>query len=122
MPNERYSDNDLLMLKGLYHTSIAKKYFETAKIDKHFSIKEVFSNYVNRCDYILNSVNSMVKGTSKNILDQEILKGDTLFFDSLMDKLPSLNSLQREQIETIIDGYLKGEEILFVDETKTENI
>ena len=28
MSKERYTDNDLLMLKGLYHVSIAKQYFE----------------------------------------------------------------------------------------------
>ena len=116
MSKERYTDNDLLMLKGLYHVSIAKQYFETAKIDKEFLIKNVFTTYINRLDYILNSVNSMVKGESKKILDQEVLKGDTLFFDSITDKMPKLSAEQREQIELIVDGFLKGEEIIFIDE------
>jgi len=120
MSKERYTDNDLLMLKGLYHVSIAKQYFETAKIDKVFSIKNIFNTFCNRLDYILNTVNSMVKGESKIIFEQEILKGDTLFFDSLTDKLPKLSAAQREQIETIIDAYLHGEEILFIDEKQTE--
>ena len=116
MSKERYTDNDLLMLKGLYHVSIAKQYFETAKIDKVFSVKNIFNTFCNRLEYILNTVNSMVKGESKIIFEQEILKGDTLFFDSLTDKLPKLSAAQREQIETIVDAYLHGEEILFIDE------
>ena len=115
MAKETYSDKDLLMLKGLYHVSIAKQYFETTKIDKEFLIKNIFNSYCNRLDYILNSVNSMVNGESKAILDQEVLKGDTLFFGSMADKMINLSATQREQVEFIIDGYLKDDQVGFND-------
>ena len=117
MQKEKFTDNTFSVAKGLTHIHIAKQYFEDVKMDASKDIKMIFSQYVNKCDWILDNLRHRLNEENRKILDIEL--NNSLVIDSITDKVSMLNTESKEIIEEIIDSFIKGEEIKITrDDTK----
>jgi len=110
---ETFSDNTFSLAKGLHHINMAKMYFEDIKIDSMQSVKALFNQYIQKCDWILTTMKGKLNAENKIALENELL--DSISFEAISDKLIRLDSSQRAFLENIIDAMIKGEQINIID-------
>lgn len=115
MSNQDFSDNTYSLAKGLQHTNIAKEYFEDLQRNTSKEVKQMFSHFVNKCDWIIKNIRDRIGDESRTVLNSEL--SDSLAFDSINDKLIKLTTQQRSLVETVIDSFINGEEVEIVDES-----
>lgn len=115
MDKQQFSDNTYSLAKGLQHTNIAKEYFEDLQRNTKQEVKMMFSQFVNKCDWIIKNIRDRIGDESRGVLKNEL--SDSLAFDSINDKLIRLTTEQRSLVETVIDSLISGEEVKIVDES-----
>jgi dGTP triphosphohydrolase len=115
MQKQDFTDNTYSLAKGLQHTNIAKEYFEDLHRNTSKEVKLMFSQFVNKCDWIIKNIRDRIGDESRVILKSEL--SDSLAFDSINDKLIKLTTQQRSLVETVIDSFINGEEFEIVDES-----
>ena len=114
------TDSDIFSLaKALHHINIAKDYFEVVKIETHSSLKNMFNGYINKCNFILNDINSQLGNDTRLIFKEEM--SDSLSFDHIHNQLIMLSNEQRGYIEQIVDEMVKGAVITIKIENKNEH-
>jgi curli biogenesis system outer membrane secretion channel CsgG len=113
MSKENFSDNTYSLGKGLNHIKCAREYFEDLRLSTNGSVKNIFNNFIMRCDYMINNISDRLTEESREMLKTELK--DTLVFDSISDKLIHLTNEQRLFIEDILDSMIKGEEVKILD-------
>lgn len=114
------TDSDIFSLaKALHHINIAKDYFEVVKIEAHSSLKNMFNGYINKCNFILNDINSKLGDDTRLIFKEEM--SDSLSFDHIHNQLIMLSNEQRGYIEQIVDEMVKGAVITIKIENKNEH-
>ena len=97
------------LAKGLHHLNIAKQYFEDVKMGCTGEVKNTFSGYINRCDWILNNVFDKLDNEKRKIYKEEL--SDSLSIDSINDQLMMLDNTQRSQIEELLEAIVKGKRV-----------
>jgi len=107
---ESFSDNTYSLAKGLHHVNIAKMYFEDLQRGSSGSIKQIFNQYINKCDWIYKNIYDRVNDASREILKTEM--NDSIIIESINDKLIKLGEKDRLLIEDLIDAIIKGEKII----------
>jgi len=111
-----YKKDTFSLAKGLHHINMAKQYFEDVKIGCTGTIKNTFSGYVNKCDFILNNIYDKLGPETRKSYKEEM--SDSLGIDHINDQLMRLDNEQRHQIEEIIDNVVKGKKVkITIDES-----
>ena len=104
-----FTDNTFSLAKGLFHLKIAKEYFEDLRLSTKGDVKDIFNQYISRCDWIMSNLKNRLTEASK--IELEIQLQDSLAFDSIEDKLIHLTSEQRNFVEDLLESMLDGKEI-----------
>ena len=97
------------LAKGLHHINMAKQYFEDVKMGYKGELKNMFTAYINKCDWILNNIFDKLSETTRAIYREEL--SDSLAIDHMNDQLMKLDNEQRAQLEEIIDTIAKGKKV-----------
>jgi hypothetical protein len=100
-----FSDNTFSLAKALHHINNAREYFIDVKRDCHSGIKNQFSNYIQKCDFIIDSVTCKLTPENKVILKKEL--ADSFLIEGINDKLMLMNEEQRNEVEQLIEKILK---------------
>jgi ribosomal protein S8 len=100
-----FSDTTFSLAKALHHINNAREYFTDVKRDCHSGIKNQFSNYIQKCDFIIDSVTCKLTAENKAILKKEL--ADSFLIEGINDKLMLMNELQRNEVENLIEQILK---------------
>lgn len=116
LSKERFTDTTYSLAKALHHINIGREYFDDMKRDSKGSVKDLFNNYINKCDFILNSIKDRLKDESREILKKEL--GDSFIIEAINDKLMHLDESQRDLIENLMDKIIAGEEFEIVKKIK----
>jgi hypothetical protein len=95
---------------------MAKQYFEDVKIGCTGTIKNTFSGYINKCDFILNNIYDKLGEERRKAYKKEM--SDSLGLDHINDQLMRLDLEQRQTIEEIIDTIVKGKRIKITVDTE----
>jgi|688.fasta_scaffold357837_2 hypothetical protein len=97
------------LAKGLHHINIAKQYFEDAKMGYKGELKNMFTFYIAKCDWILNNIFDKLGETTRAVYREEL--SDSLAIDQINDQLMKLDNEQRAQLEDILDSIVKGKSV-----------
>ncbi len=100
-----FSDTTFSLAKALHHINNAREYFTDVKRDCHSGIKSQFNAYIQKCDFIINSVTCKLTDENKAILKKEL--ADSFIIEGINDKLMLMNELQRNEVENLIEQILK---------------
>lgn len=104
------------LTKGCYHIAIAKQYFEGFRGDCKKEGKRQADLWVNKTDFLLKDVYSRLTPKGRELYEQEILRGDTLFFENISEMILRLNPDQREALEQLLTAMMKGETIKVIQD------
>lgn len=102
-----YEKDTYSLAKGLHHINIAKQYFEDVKIGCTGDLKNTFSGYINKCDWILNNILHKLGDKTREIYKTEL--SDSLGIDAINDKLMVLTNDQRNEIEDYLNKLIKND-------------
>lgn len=102
-----YEKDTYSLAKGLHHINIAKQYFEDVKIGCTGDLKNTFSGYINKCDWILNNILHKLGDKTREIYKTEL--SDSLGIDAINDKLMILTNDQRNEIEDYLNKLIKND-------------
>lgn len=100
-----FSDTTFSLAKALHHINNAREYFTDVKRECHSGIKSQFSNYIQKCDFIIDSVTCKLTPENKIILKKEL--ADSFLIESINDKLMLMDEAQRNEVENLIEKILK---------------
>jgi len=109
---ERFTDNTYSLAKGLHHVNMAKMYFDDIKSGTSGSVKNVFNQYVQKCDWIMDNMKCRLTEENREALKKEL--DDSISFEAINDQLIRLTSEQRAFVEKIILAMASGEEVKIV--------
>ena len=101
----RFSDTTFSLAKALHHINNAREYFTDVKRDCHSGIKSQFNSYIQKCDFIIDSVTCKLTQENKAILKKEL--ADSFIIEGINDKLMLMNEGQRNEVENLIEQILK---------------
>jgi hypothetical protein len=107
MYKEKFSDDNYCLLKALHHTKIAMEYYEDVAKGYEKGAKDILTHYASKCKWIIDNVRHRLPTDVLLEIDREI--SDSLFLDSIEDKLIHFTTKQREEVEEIIDLMSKGQ-------------
>jgi len=110
---ERFTDNSYSLAKGLHHVNLAKMYFDDIRTGVSGDIKNIFNQYIQKCDWIIDSMKCRLTEENREALKKEL--DDSFSFEAINDQLIRLNEEQRAFIEKIILAMVSGEEVKIVD-------
>ena len=114
-----FTDNTYSLAKALYFIDLARQYFEDVQISTSGEIKMIFSHYIQKCNWILSNLKDRLSPANREILVKEL--ETSLDINAIIDKVVRLDNKQRAFIEDIIDGMIRGEEVVVVDDKNQEN-
>ena len=100
-----FSDTTFSLAKALHHINNAKEYFTDVKRDCNSSIKNQFNQYIQKCDFIIDSITCKLTAQNKIILKKEL--ADSFLIEGINDKLMLMNEIQRTEVENLIEQILK---------------
>lgn len=100
MKNNTYS-----LAKSLHHINIAREYMLDVRRDAHSNIKNMFNNYITKCDFILNGVKDMLSEENKIVFKKEL--NDSFLIEAINDKLIHLDQNKKLEVENFIDLLIK---------------
>jgi hypothetical protein len=104
---------NIVMLKALYHTKIAKEYFEDCANHLTGMQKHTVKMFANKCEFIIDNVRHRLPEDTLKRFDAETR--DALFIDAIETEILSFNDEQRNILETIVSLIAKGEQIQIVN-------
>jgi len=110
---ERFTDNTYSLAKGLHHINLAKMYFDDIRTGTSGEVKNVFNQYILRCDWIMDNMKCRLTDENRETLKKEL--ADSISFEAINDKLIRLDNSQRAFIENIIDAIINGEEVKIIN-------
>jgi hypothetical protein len=110
---ESFADSTYSLAKGLHHINIAKMYFEDLHRSTSGTVKLMFGQYIQKCDWVYRNIYDRVSDTSREILKKEM--NDSIIIEAINDKIIHLEEKERLFIEDLIDAIIRGEEIIIVD-------
>jgi flagellin-specific chaperone FliS len=113
-----FTDNTYSLAKALHFIDLAKQYFEDVQLGTNGEVKMIFSLYIQKCDWIIRNLKDRLSPENREILAKE-LEG-SLDINAIMDKVIHLDGKQKSFIEDIIDGMIRGEEVIIVDDKKEQ--
>ena len=113
-----FTDNTYSLAKALHFIDLAKQYFEDVQLGTTGEIKMIFNHYIQKCDWIIHNLKDRLSPENREILAKE-LEG-SLDINAIMDKVIHLDNKQKAFIEDIIDGMIRGEEVIVVDDKKEQ--
>jgi hypothetical protein len=117
MQKEKFTDNTYSVAKALTHIHIAKQYFDDVRLGASQDVKMIFTQYVNKCEWILDNLRHRLNEENRNALDKELK--DSIVVDAITDKVVLLDNKSKDLVEEIIDMIIKGEEVkIYRDDTK----
>jgi hypothetical protein len=100
MKNNTYS-----LAKSLHHINIAREYMLDVRRDAHSNIKNMFNNYITKCDFILNGVKDMLSEENRIVFKKEM--SDSFLIEAINDKLIYLDENEKLEVENFIDLLIK---------------
>lgn len=103
---EHFSDSAHDLLKSLVHLSIAKLYFKMLKIGKKELLKNLFNQFIQRCEWIERNIYDRMDEVSRKQFKEYQLEGDNMFYDELSSKLLLLNEKQKPLVEDFVNGLI----------------
>ncbi len=104
------------LTKGCYHIAIAKQYLEGFRGDCKQEGKRQADLWVNKADFLLRDVFSRLTPKGRELFEQEILRGDILFFENISEMILRLSPDQREALEELLLAMSKGETIKVIQD------
>ena len=108
---EHFSDTNYDLAKSLYHISIAKQYFEMIQVDKTYNIKALFSQYINKLDYVVNNIYDRLGDEGRKFYSDSVIHGDTVFHSQISELLLHVPEQQKPLIESIVIALVKGYDV-----------
>ena len=108
-----------VLTKGCYHIAIAKQYLEAFEVECRKEAKRQAKLWVGKVDFLLNDVYSRLTPKGRELFKEEILRGDTLFFENISEMILKLNPDQREALEQLLTAMMKGETIKVIQDGDT---
>jgi flagellin-specific chaperone FliS len=113
-----FTDNTYSLAKALHFIDLAKQYFEDVQLGTNGEVKMIFSLYIQKCDWIIRNLKDRLSPENREILAKEL--ETSIDINAIMDKVIHLDGKQKSFIEDIIDGMIRGEEIIIVDDKKEQ--
>ncbi len=111
---ENFKDTSYKLAKALHFNKVSLEYFEMLRLDAKGETKMLFSNCIQRLNWVYHNIYDRLSQNSKDALKQEM--ADSLALDSIMDGLVLLTPENRSMIENLISSLNKGETIEFVQQ------
>ena len=111
---EHFADTSYNLAKALHFNKVSREYFDFLKVGAKGETKMLFSNCVQRLDWVYHNIYDRLSQNSKDVLKQEM--ADSLALDSIMDGLVLLTPQNRSIVEGIINSLNKGETIEVVQQ------
>lgn len=113
---ERFTDNTFSLAKGLHHINIAKMYFDDIRMGASTDVKNIFNQYVQKCNWIIDNMKCRLNDENRAALNKEL--EDSMSFEAINDILIKLDRNQRAFVEKIISAMAKGEEVKIIENEK----
>ena len=111
-----FVDSTYSLAKALHFIDLARQYFEDVQLGTNRDIKTIFSQYINKCNWIIFDLKNRLSQENREVLAKELEQ--SLDINAIMDKVIHLDNKQKAFIEDIIDSMRKGEEVVIVDDKK----
>jgi hypothetical protein len=105
MEKENFVDTTYSLAKSLHHINIAREYLEDVKRETKGTVKDLFNNYINKCDFIIHSMRDRLTPENREVFKQELR--DSFMIEAINDKLIHLDEQQRLEVENFIDDLIK---------------
>jgi len=99
------TNNTYSLAKSLHHINIAREYMLDVKRDAHSNVKNMFTNYVTKCDYILAGIRDMLSEENRIVFKKELK--DSFLIEAINDKLIHLDENEKIEVENFIDLIIK---------------
>ncbi len=113
---QSFTDSTYSLAKAIHFVDLARQYFEDVQLGTSKDVKLIFSQYINKCNWIIQNLKDRLSLENREMLAKE-LEG-SLDINAIMDKVIRLDNKQRLFIEDIIDSMVRGEEVIVVDDKK----
>ncbi len=113
---QSFTDSTYSLAKAIHFVDLARQYFEDVQLGTSKDVKLIFSQYINKCNWIIQNLKDRLSLENREMLAKE-LEG-SLYINAIMDKVIRLDNKQRLFIEDIIDSMVRGEEVIVVDDKK----
>ena len=108
------------LTRGCYLLKTSLEYFDDYKRDCSLSEKNKASLWSGKLKYVLSDVRSSLTEPARERFDEEITNSkDPIFLEAIGLKLLQLTQEQRELLELVADGLIRGEKIEFLPEPVT---
>jgi flagellin-specific chaperone FliS len=111
-----FVDSTYSLAKALHFIDLARQYFEDVQLGTNRDVKTIFSQYINKCNWIIFDLKNRLSQENRENLAKELEQ--SLDINAIMDKVIHLDNKQKAFIEDIIDAMRKGEEVIIVDDKK----
>jgi hypothetical protein len=105
MEKESFADTTYSLAKSLHHINIAREYLEDVKRETKGPVKDLFNNYINKCDFIIHNMRDRLTPENREVFKQELK--DSFIIEAINDKLIHLDEQQRLEVESFIDELIK---------------
>jgi hypothetical protein len=105
MKKENFVDTTYSLAKSLHHINIAREYLEDVKRETKGTVKDLFNNYINKCDFIIHNMRDRLTPENREVFKQELK--DSFMIEAINDKLIHLDEHQRLEVESFIDELIK---------------
>lgn len=106
---DNYSDNSFHLLSGLHNINIAKQHFEIIKISAKGEVKNLFNQFIKKCDVLIDNINDRLTDDSRDKLKKEL--SESLQLEHIGVLFSQMTQEQRDLIENVCEMILKGEKI-----------
>jgi hypothetical protein len=116
---ERFTDNTYSLAKGLHHINIAKMYFDDIRTGTTGDVKNIFNQYIQKCNWIIDSMKCRLTDENRVALKKEL--DDSISFEAINDQLVRLDITQRAIIESVINAMVAGEEVKMISDKQSQN-
>ena len=109
---EHFKDTSFHLAKALHFNKVSQEYFELLRIGSKGETKMLFSNCVQRLNWVYHNIYDRLSQNSKGVLKAEM--SDSLALAEIMDGLILLTPENRAIIENLITALNKGETVEFI--------
>lgn len=108
MERKTFMDTTYSLAKALHFLYLAKQYFEDVQMNHSNDVKQIFKQYIQKCDWILFDLKNRLSQENREILAKQ-LEG-SLDINAVLDKVVRLDNKQVLFVEDILDAIIKGQD------------
>lgn len=107
------------LTKAVFHLALSKQYLDDWRRDCSSQDRHLAGQWISKTECTLNNIYTAMTPESREQYLAEVKSADILIYDEIFRLLLMMDSTQRELMETVANGIVKGEIVQFVgDEEK----